>query len=151
WFEPGMLAELAARIEAADGPLVLHHEWTVFAMNRAVVQAIGLFDVHSFYPIYYDDLDYSRRCRLAGIPLIDDRVWVLEGDIGQTNVASQTIRSDAKLSRANDRTWKLNHAAYVAKWGGPAGQERFTTPWDSGMPLWVTRPDMDGRADRVWR
>ena len=151
WFEPGTLAELAARIEAATGPLVLHHEWTVFAMNRAVVDTIGLFDVASFYPIYYDDTDYAYRCHLAGIPVIDDRVWVLEGDIGQTSVASQTIRADEKLSHENDRTWALNHKAYVEKWGGPPGHETLRTPWGKDLPLWVTRPDLDGRMARTWR
>ena len=151
WFEPGVLAELAARIEAADGPLVIHHEWTVFAMNRAVVQTIGLFDVHSFYPVYYDDTDYSYRCHLAKIPVVDDRVWVREGDVDGPDMASMTIRSDHTMSRENDRTWNLNHQAYVAKWGGPPGSERFRSPWNKNLPLWATRPDMDGRAARVWR
>ena len=151
WFEPGSLAELAERMESAEGPLVLHHEWTMFAMNRAVVDRVGLFDVASFYPIYYDDTDFAYRCHLAGIPVIDDRVWVLEGDIGQTGVASQTIRADERLAKENSRTWSLNHAAYVAKWGGRPGEERFTSPWDSGQPLWATRPDLNGRVARSWR
>ena len=154
WFPRGALRDLANRIEAADGPLVLHHEWTVFAMNRAVVETVGLFDVQSFYPVYYDDTDYSYRCYLAGIPVVDDREWVLEGDIGQTNVASQTIRADENLARANNRTWSLNHDAYVEKWGGPPGAERFTTPWGMKygvpLPLWATRPSMVARDARRW-
>jgi hypothetical protein len=151
YFEPGVLAELAERICAATGPLVLHHEWTVFAMNRAVVDIVGLFDTACFYPVYYDDTDFSYRCHLAGVPVIDDRVWALEGDIGQTNVASLTIRSDERLSRENDRTWNINHNAYVNKWGGPPGHETYSSPWDTGLPLWVTKPDLAGRAARSWR
>lgn len=153
WFEPGVLGELAERIEAADGPLVLHHSWTVFAMNRAVVETIGLFDVWSFYPVYFDDTDYSYRCRLAGIPIVDDRVWVLEGDYGDTRNSSQTIKSDPNLARANNRTWNLNRAAYIEKWGGPPGKETFTTPWGGkygALPLWATRPNLAGREARIW-
>jgi hypothetical protein len=147
WFEPGKLAELAALMDAADGPVVRHHEFTVLAINRATVDTIGLLDEDSFWPLYYDDTDYAYRCHLAGIPVIDDP-WCLEGD--DEWPVSLTVRSDEALSKANNRTWEINKAAYVAKWGGIPGEERFTTPWDRDLPLWATRPDMDGRVARRW-
>lgn len=149
YFEPGVLARLAARMDAADRPLLVTDGYTVGALNRAMVDTVGLFDDWSFYPIYFDDTDYTFRCSLAGFP-VEHGKWCLEGDIGQTDVASQTIRADDELREANNRTWKLNEAAYVAKWGGRPGQERFMRPWDLNLPLWATKPDMAGRAARRW-
>jgi len=150
YFEPGVLAQLVERMERAGGPLLITDGYTVGALNRAVVDTVGLFDDWSFYPIYFDDNDYSIRCHLAGVP-IEYGKWCLEGDVGETNVASQTIRSDLELARANNRTWQLNEQAYVAKWGGLPGRETFTTPWNLGLPVWATRPDITARAPRLWR
>jgi hypothetical protein len=147
WFEPGKLAALCERMDTATGPQVIHHVWTVAAVNRAVVETVGLFDTWSFYPLYFDDTDYSRRCALAGFP-VEEGDWCLEGDDDWP--VSLTIRSDPALAAANNRTWHLNQAAYVAKWGGLPGHETFTTPWDSGQPLWATKPDPCGRAARTW-
>lgn len=146
WFEPGMLADLCERM-ADPSPKVLHHEWTVGAIPRSVVETVGLFDTWSFHPLYFDDTDYARRCALAGIPVVEGP-WCLEGDAEWP--VSLTIRSDPALSAANNRTWLLNEAAYRAKWGGLPGQESFATPWDSGLPLWATRPSVDARTERRW-
>ncbi len=147
-FSPGALAEMARQMDAADGPLVLSSRWAVFALNAAVVERVGLFDEWSFWPLYFDDTDYAYRCHLAGIPVQIGDFGVLDGD--GFYATSLTIHSDEKLARANNRTWIINQAAYVAKWGGRPGAEKFTTPWDSGLPLWVTRPSPSGRVEREW-
>lgn len=147
WFEPGMLADLAGRMHAMTDPVVLHHEWTVGALHRTVIERVGLFDTWSFHPLYFDDTDYAYRCKLAGIP-IEDGDWCREGTDDWP--VSLTIRSDANLAAANSRTWQLNQAAYVAKWGGLPGRERFTTPWGRDLPLWSTKPDLCGRTARRW-
>lgn len=41
----------------------------VFAFDRAVLQAIGLFD-EDFFPAYYEEGDYCFRARAAGFPII---------------------------------------------------------------------------------
>ena len=149
YFEPGVLAELVARMDASTGPLIITDGYTVGGINRAMVDAVGLFDDWSFYPIYWDDTDLSYRASLVGAP-IERGKFCLEGDIGQTNVPSLTTKSDPKLSLANNRTWALNQQAYVDKWGGLPGNEMFTTPWNSGLPVWVTKPDIAGRQRRLW-
>ena len=146
WFEPGKLALLCERM-ADPEPKILHHVWTSVAMNRAVVEKIGLFDTWSFYPLYFDDTDYARRCFLAGVP-VEEGDWCLEGDDDWP--VSLTIRSDPALSMANNRTWQLNQDAYVAKWGGLPGRETFDTPWGQGLPLWATRPSPNARQARRW-
>ncbi len=148
-FTPGALAEMARQMDAASGPLVLTHRWAVFAMNAAVVEQIGLFDEWSFWPLYFDDTDFAYRCHLAGIDVQMGDFGVIEGADG--HATSLTIHSDEALARANNRSWIVNQAAYVAKWGGRPGHETFTTPWNSGWPLWVTRPSLAGRLERAWR
>jgi hypothetical protein len=150
YFEPGKLAMMVDRMQSAEGPLVITDGYTVGALNRAVVDAVGLFDEWSFYPIYFDDSDYSYRCHLAGVPIEYDK-WCLEGDIGETNNASMTTKSDPALAQVNNRTWQLNEAAYIAKWGGLPGHERYTRPWDRDLPVWATKPDPRGRMLRSWR
>jgi len=146
WFEPGKLALLCERM-ASDQAQVLHHEWTVAAISRAVIETVGLFDTWSFYPLYFDDTDFARRCALAGVP-VEEGDWCLEGD--DEWPVSLTVRSDPALSMANNRTWQLNQAAYVAKWGGLPGSETFETPWGAGLPLWATRPSPCARTARRW-
>lgn len=155
YFEPGRLARLVERMDAATGPLVVSQSFTCAAFNRAVIEAVGLFDTWSFFPIYHDDNDFLWRCHLADVAVEHVGDLCLEGDIGETDVQSQTIRADETLARANSRSWQLNHEAYVAKWGGPPAQETYTSPWGgrygpSPLPLWVTRPDLDGRVARRW-
>lgn len=155
WFEPGKLALLIETMEAdiANGRAVVHHhEWTVVGLSRLVVEKVGLFDEWSYWPLYYDDTDYSYRCHLAGIPVINND-WCHEGDLDWTDLKlehASTIRSDPALAHANNRTWQINRTAYTKKWGGPPGKEKFTTPWDSGLPLWAMKPDPEGREERAW-
>ena len=155
WFDPGKLQLLSETTEAAIArgeAVVHHHEWTVFTISRLVIERVGLFDEWSFWPLYFDDTDYSRRCHLEGIPVINGE-WCHEGDLDWTDIKldhASTVRSDPGLAHANNRTWQLNRQAYVAKWGGPPGRERFATPWDRPVPIWATKPDVDGRVARAW-
>jgi hypothetical protein len=70
-------------------------------------QHVGLFD-ESFYPAYWEDIDYERRVRAAGIP-------VLQSNIVVNHDNSSTINSDPELRRKNDRTFGANHAYYADK------------------------------------
>lgn len=148
WFEPGTLEALAATVET-DRLAVHHDEWTIAAITQEVVERVGLLDEWSFFPIYFEDTDYARRCHLAGIEVIGSD-WCREGDSDGTEQHSMTIRSDPALSHANNRTWSMNRQAYVNKWGGPPGRETFATPWGRDVPLWATKPDPVGRNARSW-
>lgn len=147
YFEPGRLALLCDRMAAQETPAILHHEWTVIALPLTVVERVGLFDEWSFWPLYFDDTDYARRCHLAGIP-VEEGDWCLEGDEGSQHAG--TVRSDPELAKANNLTVVLNRQAYIAKWGGPPGRETYDTPWNQGLPLWATKPDPWGRLARTW-
>lgn len=146
-FGPGDLAAIADRIEAAAAPRVVtgtdrRLRFAYGAVNAACVERVGLMDEWSFYPIYFDDDDYQRRCVLAGVD------WVgFDGSI--RHLGSRSL-ADPGRAAANGRTYPMNHAAYVAKWGGPPGRETFATPWGLSVPLSFVRPDPAGRARRLW-
>ena len=42
--------------------------WCAFTIGMGIVQQIGMFD-EGFFPAYYEDTDYERRCHRAGVEL----------------------------------------------------------------------------------
>jgi len=114
------------------------------AVNRACVEAVGLYDEWAFWPLYFEDDDYVRRCELADVD------W-LEYDGHIAHDRSITIRSDDKAAANNARTFPDCRRRYVEKWGGLPGQETFDTPYGLPVPLSYCRVDLAGRAERIWR
>lgn len=155
-FGTGDLARIATRMERAEGARVVTGDrtdsrmlrWAYGALNAATVAAVGLMDEYEFYPIYYDDDDYERRCRLAGVDWTVYNGDIRHGDDGREG--SVTIKSDPEAAKANSRTFPENGGRYLAKWGGRPGFETFTTPWDSGAPLSWVKPDAASRGSRLW-
>jgi GT2 family glycosyltransferase len=147
-FGPGDLAAITALIEAATGPAVVTGSraddrllrFAYTAINRACIETVGFLDEWSFFPIYFEDDDYERRCHLAGAEWL-----VYDGAIRHDR--SSTINSGPT---GNGRTFPLNRERYVAKWGGPPGGETYTTPWNRAVPLSFLQPDLAGRAERAW-
>lgn len=129
-------------------PVVITHRWAIGAMTREVVARVGLFDTWSYHPIYFEDTDYAYRCHLSGVEVRIDDLDVTEGADGFEH--SVTTQADPVIGAANNRTWQLNEQAYIRKWGGIPGDERYTTPWATQLPVWATRPDLDGRVARRW-
>lgn len=113
------------------------------AVNRATVESAGLYDEWAFWPLYFEDDDYVRRCELVGVDWIE-----YDGLIAHDR--SITIRSDANAAANNNRTFPECHRRYVEKWGGSPGAERYQTPYDLPVPMSFCRPDLAGRAARVW-
>lgn len=147
-FLPGHLQTVIDRMAVLD-PRIVTGGFTWAAINRALVDKVGLIDEHGFFPIYYDDNDYHQRCKIAGVEWVEDwATGTVHGD-GEHG-ASLTIHSDGKSRAGNSRSFLHNTREYLAKWGGRPGEEQYTSPWNSGMPVWVTRPSIDGRRDRQW-
>jgi len=150
-FGPGDLAEIAYLVEQDAGPVFVTGDRkdermlrnAYGALNVACVERVGLFDEWAFYPLYYDDDDWERRCALGGVEWVE-----YNGQIRHER--SLTIRGDRDAYQGNVRTFPQNLRRYVEKWGGPPGSERFETPYDSGAPLSFVRPDPAGRAARRW-
>jgi GT2 family glycosyltransferase len=94
-----------------------------FAITKKCLDEIGLYD-ENFYPVYYDDTDYSYRMKLAGA----------KRDLCYPKRISQklggAVASDQELF---DLYWKNVshiHDYFTRKWGGEAGGEIFKTPFN---------------------
>lgn len=146
-FGPDDPAEIVRLMDEAPGPRIVTYGFCWGAINRKLIDLVGFFDDWTLFPIYFDDNDYARRVSLAGGEYIGYKGGIVHGDDG---VGSLTIRSDDRMRLANNRTFPMNKERYIEKWGGAVGEETFTTPWNSGYPLWYTKPDIDGRRDRRW-
>lgn len=101
----------------------VHNDYRLFAMNRALVDAVGLWD-ENFYPIYCEDSDYGRRMDLAGVDQVP--IWGSAGHFGSATIA------DPEYAAHNARTYPLNRDHYAAKWGGWLTRETFDTPFGRG-------------------
>jgi GT2 family glycosyltransferase len=156
-FGPGDLDEIVAMIEDSDDPALITGSINVHdprllmfcygALNRACVEKVGFIDEWTFYPIYFGDNDYRRRCRLAGVEWIE-----FDGDIrhGDDDTTSATLKANAHFQERNVVTFERNRRAYEEKWGGPIGGEQYATPWNLPVPLDWTRIDITARAERIW-
>ena len=94
--------------------------------------ALAAFNTHAFSEVggwdtalewYASDQDMYRRIKLAGYELIDSNLPV-------KHEPSQTIKADSSIRRKVDLMFPCRQAYYRAKWGGEAGKEVFTVPFD---------------------
>lgn len=102
-FDPGDLEQLAS---AAPDKITLHQNapnWQTFAIGWEVVSKIGLFD-EALHPIYFEDTDYVRRARAAGIQIQSAKMTGRHDN-------SSTINTDQFYSDRNSVTF-LNNAEY---------------------------------------
>lgn len=94
----------------------------VFLLRKVLFDKIGKFD-ENFWPAYFEDNDYHRRMKLAGIP----ELRVLND--GYDHIGSASLKGYSSAQKADhDRNFANNRARYVSKWGGLPGQETYTTP-----------------------
>ena len=103
-FPPGSLARFDG---TPTGGLVLSGAappWACFAIHDETVAKVGLFD-EAFYPAYWEDRDYERRVRAAGIPVIESGIPVDHDN-------SSTI---ASIPNRNHETFAANEHYYRDK------------------------------------
>lgn len=141
-FGKGDLARLAEAMSDPEPRWVGIVDWRVFALNRACVERVGLWD-ESFYN-YCSDADYEYRCSLAGVPMIR-----LPGET--SHVGSVCYQGDPRNAAHNARSYPIERAYYRDKWGGELrGGERFSTPFDRGGELGDWRLDIARLAEEAW-
>ena len=97
----------------ADG-----HSWHLIALHRRLFDRIGLFDEN--YHVYFEQIDWCYRLRMAGLEVGFVHVWV--------NALSQGAALHAHLISCPAEPLL---AYYADKWGGPKGDERYVQPWGS--------------------
>lgn len=104
------------------------------AFNKIAWSVLGCFD-QNFFPAYFEDTDYGRRAELAGF-----RKVIAEGTFVQHK--GGTIYRNQALREQNHKTFVLNEAYYVAKWGDVPHRERFSQPFER-FPLYISPEERD--------
>jgi GT2 family glycosyltransferase len=142
-FASGDLASLADQVAREPESFSFLVTPSCFAWTPQVIERVGWPD-QNFVPGYFEDNDYVRRCLLAGV-----RVVALPA--GYRHDTSSTIGSDQKIASENAKTFPLNSGYYHAKWGGPPGGERFSTPFDAGGDIRDWRLSIKRLRDQTWK
>jgi hypothetical protein len=116
WWPAGVLAEVS-RI-ASEETLVLSGtwpHWQAFALGMGVVARVGLFD-EGYYPAYFEDLEYLRRCEAAGI-----RPVMGPGTGHENSSTLNTPGTDFK--QRNGRSWEAARDLFES--GRPGGFDPY--------------------------
>ena len=105
WFGEGAL-EIIAQDADPDGLCFPHivPDWSCIVLGQKVVEQVGLYD-ERLYPLYFDDDDYERRIRNAGLS-----VKRIEAIVHHNN-SSSLQGNEAK----NNRTFQANQRLYQSK------------------------------------
>lgn len=114
-----MIQDFVCITDAPDGILLSEHRFSLFLLGRTAFEQVGPFD-EKFWPGYYEDIDYVRRCRLAGVP-----IWKTPAATGTTHSPRTTGR---ELVFPDDIY--RNRMYYRVKWGGDQGSEQFLKPFN---------------------
>jgi GT2 family glycosyltransferase len=87
-----------------------------------LLRGLGCFD-ENFFPVYYEDADYRRRARLAGLQ---------PGYCPFTSIQHGGSRSLSQLqvARQNHATWTRNREYFNRKWGGDPRTETYEHPFN---------------------
>jgi len=115
-----------------------------FAHTKLGVEMGGYFD-ENFWPIYYEDTDYSHRSKFNGVghrvakagerSTINTQSSSLVKCLGQEDVvhsygASVACNTDPDLLSLHQHNCHRWSTYYVAKWGGNHGSEQYCTPFN---------------------
>jgi hypothetical protein len=121
-FDPEVLGRLVGSPHGIASAVTEPRDWWSFFLQReAVWERVGEYD-EGFWPGYYEDNDYYRRIRLAGI------------EHGVVSVPTGAIRHRVSSTGGVAFTlFEWNGWRYVQKWGGGPDGERFDRPFN-GQP-----------------
>lgn len=89
--------------------------------KKSVLDKVGYYDVN-YYPAYFEDNDYARRCDLLGI-----KYGTVESALFY-HFWSRSI-NEGGLRQLNNARFEKNRAYYVMKWGGLPRQDVYDKPF----------------------
>jgi hypothetical protein len=102
-----------------------------FLVAKKAYYEIGRFD-ETFYPAYFEDNDWDRRCSLSNTPSAVTKHLVLK-----TFRNSCSIAKNRKLNN----NFQKNRKYFMKKWGGPPKKVKFKVPFDGREPdIWSGPP-----------
>lgn len=106
-FEPGALSLLQTAKDDEVSLCASFPFWQTFAVGQKVVEQVGLFD-EALHPIYFEDNDYERRVRYAGLQ-------VTKLDLPLLHDNSATINSNVRFGARNNVTFASNQQYFQGK------------------------------------
>ncbi len=122
------------------------HGLACFGIQKIAIDTVGYFD-ENFWPAYFEDNDFWRRCTLAGLSHVNC------SGTSVTHKGSQAIRSSLRLRLQNEKTFRANEQYYFSKWGDGPRKETFLTPFnDPGLGLFISKESAEfpyGNYDRA--
>lgn len=83
----------------------------------------GLFD-EKYYPAYFEDNDFHRRIKLAGMRAVKTNTALYY------HYGSRTIKENKEVGHISDTYYLTNKQRYIDKWGGKPGLEKFKIPFN---------------------
>lgn len=145
-FAPGELARVSREMDGFSGVAKLVG-LSAFALGREAITKAGWFD-ENFVPAYCEDVDWDRRCLLAGVEVKD-----LEEGSKTFHAGSAVIGSNKHYQSENNRTYPENVGYYRLKWGGGlfGTVETYSTPFNNGGKQSEWQLDIDRLANLTWR
>ena len=129
-FQPDSLRKLVYSCDplsiTSPENIIGSNSFSCFTLPDYLYNAVGEFD-EAISPnyCYYEDVDQSRRLRLAG--------FKLRGVAGCNvdHLGSSTLKSyTAEELQDHHERFQVAAQNYAAKWGGNPGEERFKTPYN---------------------
>lgn len=146
-FAPGDLAAFEEQMWAVVGTptigMMAGCAFAAFALNDAVIDAVGWFD-EGYHPAYCEDTDYLWRSTRKGVQVID-----VPG--ATRHLGSQTIGRDLNRRQQNNLTYPLNVQYHRDKWGGAPREEVYTTPFNQGGdPSVTSAPRLSRLRELAW-
>lgn len=109
------------------------HGWKCIALSRALLTRVGRFDP-VFSPGYSEDTDMLLRMARAGLPSPRENGGTLTQFMVDAGSMGDALAVKAGLVKVD---FTANRAAYIAKWGGPQGEETFQHPYNDERLDWT--------------
>lgn len=103
--------------------------YSIFGINPIAINEVGYFD-ENYLVIYGEDVDYSRRMTMVGVPFHST------GDTDIVHTGSATVGSVPELAIQNKVTFARNSDYHILKHGGNYGQEVYLHPFNDASLSW---------------
>ena len=105
WFEGGALKIIADNADPdALSFLDINTKWSCIVLGEKAVKDAGLYD-ERFYPLYFDDDDYERRIRQAGVSI--EHIPAKIHHDNSSTLAAGYQQSNSKTFAANSKLFEI--------------------------------------------
>lgn len=102
---------------------VMFSNYDVFCLHNTALLRDLRWDTN--LPLYYTDVDFYYRLKLAGIDIVETHLPVVHQEGGSASVVA-----DASITAFVNANWSVWRDYYIRKWGGERDHEHFTVPFN---------------------